>query len=77
MLYDCLSLTDVSLVRDTAGTALYFMEYDTMGLGLGRLPSGQQGVIPAWLPIHPTMIPFLCGSIAGVTSWAIIYPLDV
>lgn len=64
-------------VRDTAGTALYFMEYDTMRLGLGRLPDGHQGATPAWLPIHPTMIPFLCGSIAGVTSWAIIYPLDV
>ncbi|KAF8610690.1 mitochondrial carrier [Ceratobasidium sp. AG-I] len=64
-------------VRDTAGTALYFMEYDTMRLGMGRKPDGHQGATPAWLPIHPTMIPFLCGSIAGVTSWAIIYPLDV
>ncbi|KAG8762663.1 hypothetical protein FRC12_008927 [Ceratobasidium sp. 428] len=64
-------------VRDTAGTALYFMEYDAMRLMLGRLPNGQQGATPAWFPIHATMIPFTCGSLAGVTSWALIYPLDV
>lgn len=65
------------LVRDTAGTALYFMEYDTMRQMLGRLPNGHQGITPGWFPIHYSMIPFMCGSIAGVTSWAIIYPLDV
>ncbi|CAE6434044.1 unnamed protein product [Rhizoctonia solani] len=64
-------------VRDTAGTALYFMEYDAMRLLLGRLPNGHQGPTPAWFPLHHSMIPFFCGSIAGVTSWALIYPLDV
>ncbi|KAF8744418.1 mitochondrial carrier family, partial [Rhizoctonia solani] len=64
-------------VRDTAGTALYFMEYDAMRLLLGRLPNGHQGSTPTWFPLHHSMIPFFCGSIAGVTSWAIIYPLDV
>lgn len=66
-------------VRDTCGTSLYFMEYDTMRHLLGRLPSGVQGVQPSWLPFDlPTsVIPFACGSIAGVSSWALIYPLDV
>jgi len=63
--------------RDMSGTALYFLEYDSMRFLLGRQPSGEQGPTPSWLPIHPTLIPFLCGSFAGVSSWALIYPLDV
>ena len=68
---------DFVLVRDTLGTALYFFEYDGMRHILGRLPSGEQGPTPPWLPIHPSLVPFVCGSLAGVTSWALIYPLDV
>ncbi|TFY82671.1 hypothetical protein EWM64_g1347 [Hericium alpestre] len=64
-------------VRDTLGTALYFFEYDGFRHMLGRLPSGEQGSIPPWLPIHSSLVPFVCGSFAGVSSWAIIYPLDV
>jgi len=64
-------------VRDTSGTALYFMEYDGMRHMLGRLPSGEQGPTPPWLPIHPSLVPFVCGSLSGVTSWALIYPMDV
>jgi hypothetical protein len=64
-------------VRDTSGTALYFMEYDGMRHLLGRLPSGEQGPTPAWLPIHASLVPFVCGSLSGVTSWALIYPMDV
>jgi solute carrier family 25 carnitine/acylcarnitine transporter 20/29 len=64
-------------VRDTVGTALYFLEYDSMRHVLGRLPSGEQGPTPTWLPIHASVVPFVCGSLAGVTSWALIYPLDV
>ncbi|KAF8506177.1 mitochondrial carrier, partial [Hysterangium stoloniferum] len=64
-------------VRDTAGTALYFLEYDSFRHLCGRLPSGEQGRLPLWLPIYPSLLPFLCGSLAGVSSWAIIYPLDV
>ncbi|KAI0031818.1 mitochondrial carrier [Vararia minispora EC-137] len=64
-------------IRDTMGTALYFLEYDSMRHLLGRLPSGEQGPTPAWLPIHASVVPFVCGSLAGVTSWAVIYPLDV
>ncbi|WWD19339.1 hypothetical protein CI109_103798 [Kwoniella shandongensis] len=37
-----------------------------------------QGDVPdwakSWLP--KGIIPFLCGSVAGVTSWALIYPVD-
>ncbi|KAF9218142.1 mitochondrial carrier, partial [Gyrodon lividus] len=64
-------------LRDTAGTALYFLEYDAMRHLLGRQSSGEQGPTPPWLPIPVSVIPFVCGSIAGVTSWALIYPLDV
>ncbi len=66
-------------MRDTLGTALYFAEYDVCRHILGRLPSGLQGPQPAWLPFHvpDSLIPFACGSFAGVSSWAIIYPLDV
>ncbi|PPQ93286.1 hypothetical protein CVT25_015284 [Psilocybe cyanescens] len=64
-------------VRDTAGTALYFLEYDGMRHLLGRQRSGEQGPTPSWLPIHPSLVPFVCGSLSGVTSWALIYPLDV
>ncbi|KAF5358460.1 hypothetical protein D9756_001484 [Leucocoprinus leucothites] len=64
-------------IRDTAGTALYFMEYDGMRHLLGRSRSGEQGPAPSWLPVHPSLVPFVCGSVSGVTSWALIYPLDV
>ncbi|KAI6118836.1 hypothetical protein EV401DRAFT_1862589 [Pisolithus croceorrhizus] len=64
-------------LRDTSGTALYFFEYDAMRHLLGRQRSGEQGSTPHWLPIPVSLIPFVCGSFAGVTSWALIYPLDV
>ncbi|KII88338.1 hypothetical protein PLICRDRAFT_110552 [Plicaturopsis crispa FD-325 SS-3] len=63
--------------RDTSGTALYFLEYDGMRHLLGRMRSGEQGQTPSWLPIHHSLIPFVCGSLAGVSSWALIYPVDV
>ncbi|KAL5489820.1 hypothetical protein ACEPAI_4652 [Sanghuangporus weigelae] len=65
------------LLRDTSGTALYFLEYDGMRHLMGRLPSGEQGPTPSWLPIPSSIVPFFCGSFSGVTSWALIYPLDV
>ncbi|WVQ95236.1 hypothetical protein IAU59_002331 [Kwoniella sp. CBS 9459] len=79
-------------IRDTLGTALYFAEYDVMRYYLGRSKTkgvgtgGQgdmgtgdvQGDVPdwarSWLPKQ--VIPFLCGSLAGVSSWALIYPVD-
>ncbi|BEI84897.1 hypothetical protein CcaverHIS002_0502980 [Cutaneotrichosporon cavernicola] len=76
-------------VRDTLGTALYFAEYDVMRFWLsGARGSGKredkfgstttQADLPAWargwLPAQ--FVPFLCGSLAGVTSWALIYPVD-
>ena len=69
--------THFHAVRDTFGTALYFFEYDGLRHIMGRLPSGEQGPTPSWLPIHSSLVPFLCGSVAGVSSWALIYPLDV
>jgi solute carrier family 25 carnitine/acylcarnitine transporter 20/29 len=64
-------------VRDTAGTALYFLEYDAMRHICGRNRQGEQGEVPPWLPVPVSLVPFLCGSLAGVSSWALIYPLDV
>jgi len=64
-------------LRDTSGTALYFLGYDGMRHLLGRQASGEQGPTPPWLPIHSSLVPFFCGSLSGVTSWALIYPLDV
>jgi len=64
-------------IRDTFGTALYFLEYDGIRHLLGRNRFGEQGPTPSWLPIHASLVPFLSGSISGVTSWALIYPLDV
>ncbi|WVF67662.1 hypothetical protein IAT40_002421 [Kwoniella sp. CBS 6097] len=77
-------------IRDTLGTALYFAEYDVMRYYLGRsktkgaggrgeMGTGDvQGDVPdwarGWLPKQ--IIPFLCGSLAGVSSWALIYPVD-
>lgn len=65
-------------VRDTLGTALYFAEYDVLRHLLGRV-GGDQGALPDWARglIPVSMIPFMCGSLAGVSSWALIYPLDV
>ncbi|KAI0636735.1 mitochondrial carrier [Trametes polyzona] len=64
-------------VRDTMGTALYFFEYDGFRYIMGRDASGEQGDTPPWLPIPVSLVPFVCGSLAGVSSWAFIYPLDV
>jgi len=56
------------LVRDTTGTALYFLEYDGLRHLLGRQRSGEQGPTPPWLPIHSSIVPFVCGSLAGVST---------
>ncbi|KAJ7581235.1 hypothetical protein C8J56DRAFT_1057231 [Mycena floridula] len=71
------SIDVIFKVRDTLGTGLYFSEYDAMRHLLGRSRTGEQGPTPPWLPIPASLVPFVCGSFAGVTSWALIYPLDV
>ncbi|WVQ72681.1 hypothetical protein IAR50_002241 [Cryptococcus sp. DSM 104548] len=79
-------------IRDTLGTALYFAEYDVMRYYLGRAKKERrdgeggggrfgddvQGDVPEWCRgwLPKGVIPFLCGSLAGVTSWALIYPVD-
>lgn len=35
---------------------------------LGRRRSGEQGPTPSWLPIHPSLVPFVCGSFSGVMA---------
>ncbi|KAK1921003.1 mitochondrial carrier domain-containing protein [Papiliotrema laurentii] len=76
-------------IRDTSGTALYFAEYDVMRYFLGRKretygdakgkarddgPDEVPAWARSWLP--QSVVPFMCGSVAGVTSWALIYPID-
>ncbi|KAF7294850.1 hypothetical protein MIND_01022900 [Mycena indigotica] len=51
--------------------------YDGARHILGRNRLGEQGETPSWLPIPSSLVPFVCGSLSGVTSWALIYPLDV
>ena len=63
---DILTNFSSSLVRDTAGTALYFLEYDGMRHLLGRQRSGEQGPTPSWLPVPASLVPFVCGSVSGV-----------
>lgn len=60
-------------VRDTLGTGLYFAEYDALRTLFGRSATGEQGEVPSWLPVAPSLVPFFCGSVAGVSSWALIY----
>lgn len=60
-------LTKWFVVRDTAGTALYFLEYDGMRHMLGRNRFGEQGPTPSWLPVHSSLVPFICGSVSGVS----------
>lgn len=76
-------------IRDTLGTALYFAEYDVMRFYLGRKSGDkrdgqrrgleEQGELPQWAKgwLPKQLVPFMCGSVAGVTSWALIYPVDV
>ena len=76
-------------IRDTLGTALYFAEYDVMRFYLGRKSGDkrdgqrrgleEQGELPQWAKgwLPKGLVPFMCGSVAGVTSWALIYPVDV
>lgn len=47
--------------------------------GKGRKGEGEQGDLPEWAKgwLPKGLVPFLCGSVAGVTSWALIYPVDV
>jgi hypothetical protein len=57
------------------GTALYFLEYDGMRHLLGRNRLGEQGPTPAWLPIHQSVVPFFCGSLAGVRLFSFMFIL--
>ncbi|WVR09344.1 hypothetical protein IAU60_006410 [Kwoniella sp. DSM 27419] len=45
---------------------------------IGAGPGDVQGDVPDWAKgwLPKQLIPFLCGSVAGVSSWALIYPVD-
>jgi solute carrier family 25 carnitine/acylcarnitine transporter 20/29 len=56
------------LLRDTIGTAIYFMTYESakqlLANARGREPTSPYAVVVA-------------GGLCGVVSWACIYPIDV
>ncbi|MBW0465358.1 hypothetical protein O181_005073 [Austropuccinia psidii MF-1] len=70
-------------LRDTLGTGIYFMGYDSARCfaerkidqierkGLLEGGSSDGFILPR------STLPFLCGSTCGVLSWFLIYPLDV
>lgn len=60
------------MMRDMAGTALYFGLYDTMRLLGDRLETQ-----PGWQSVPRPMVTFLIGSMSGITSWLLVYPLDL
>ena len=62
-------------IRDTFGTGLYFAEYDLLRQLLGRLPDGTQGPTPTWSPIPASLTPLFSGALAGVSAFAIVYPI--
>lgn len=55
------------LSRDILGTGFYYALYDS----LRRTSAQQPNIVP------PATAPFICGSAAGILSWALIYPIDV
>ncbi|GAA5968284.1 hypothetical protein JCM11641_003797 [Rhodosporidiobolus odoratus] len=57
-------------LRDTLGTGWYFGCYDSAQHYISRNPDTFSGV-PGWLST------FVCGSVAGVSSWFAIYPIDL
>ncbi|GJN88548.1 hypothetical protein Rhopal_001514-T1 [Rhodotorula paludigena] len=57
-------------LRDTLGTGMYFGMYDTAQHIIQSNPDVFQHV-------PTTLSTFVCGSVAGVTSWAAIYPADL
>ncbi|PLW17757.1 hypothetical protein PCANC_09064 [Puccinia coronata f. sp. avenae] len=70
-------------LRDTLGTGLYFLGYDTARFFSEKKideieyrrslePAADYGFV-----LPRSALPFLCGSTCGVASWFIIYPLDV
>ncbi|KAH9454137.1 hypothetical protein Pst134EA_013224 [Puccinia striiformis f. sp. tritici] len=70
-------------LRDTLGTGIYFLGYDTARFFSEKKideieyrrsldPDSDHGFL-----LPRSALPFLCGSTCGVTSWFIIYPLDV
>ncbi|OAV96445.1 hypothetical protein PTTG_03996 [Puccinia triticina 1-1 BBBD Race 1] len=70
-------------LRDTLGTGLYFLGYDTARFFAEKKideieyrrsldSNSEYGFV-----LPRSALPFLCGSTCGVTSWFIIYPLDV
>ncbi|BGP30095.1 hypothetical protein JCM10296v2_001847 [Rhodotorula toruloides] len=57
-------------LRDTLGTGLYFGMYDSAQHVIRNNPDVFENV-------PTTLSTFICGSVAGVSSWAAIYPVDL
>ncbi len=63
-----LNSADVMLVRDTLGTGIYFMTYESSKQLLTTYRGDKSTTNP--------LAVVLAGGICGVTSWTLIYPID-
>ncbi len=61
-------LTYRTIVRDTLGTAIYFMTYESSKQLLTTYRGDKS-------PTNPFSV-VVAGGICGVASWALIYPID-
>ncbi|KAG0152086.1 hypothetical protein CROQUDRAFT_650129 [Cronartium quercuum f. sp. fusiforme G11] len=73
---------ELHCLRDTIGTGLYFLGYDSMRFVAERRLQIQNAASDACsdlsqIVVPQALIPFVCGSTCGVASWFLIYPLDV
>lgn len=63
------------LIRDAAGTALYFSVYETAKILIDGV-TGKDCVIPGTsIPTGPLSIA-VAGALSGVLSWVLVFPLD-
>lgn len=74
----------VTAVRDSVGYGFYFWSYELSTRWLdqwsqGRPEAGPGGPLPAaagWTGVETAKV-LLCGGVAGIVTWASIFPLDV
>jgi hypothetical protein len=61
-------ISDIDTVRDTIGTAIYFMTYESVKQILNSSRRDNTTASPLAVTVS--------GGLCGVVSWAMIYPID-